>query len=153
MAQDNAAHVVLINPAGSLIQVSANFNPGQGSNGVEHAVKSALEVVAVYIVRDLEGDAGGPFWDEYSGNSQYGVGEAFDGVTVVKRDLTGPSIGCIKKQYFNDASSPGPNVSVPNAFIETTVSSGASWPVLDDGQGTNYEQKLAEARTLVGFPS
>lgn len=153
MAADNCVHVVLINPAGNLIDRTVNFNPGNGSGAVEQAVKSALEVVAVFVERDVEGDAGGPFWDEYSGNSQYGVVAAYDGVTVVKRDLTGSTKGTVKKSYFNDAASPGPNVQVASAFQETTIGAGANWPVLDDGQGSNYEAKLAEARTLVGVPS
>jgi hypothetical protein len=153
MAKDSTVHVVLINPGGSLIQRSVNFNEGNGSSGVENACKSALEVVAVYVVRDIEGDAGGPFWDEYSGNSQYGVVESYDGITVVKRDLTGATKGCTKKSYYNNAASPGPNTPVASAFEETTIGAGANWPVLDDGQGSNYEAKLAEARTLVGLPS
>jgi hypothetical protein len=153
MAQDNCVHAVLINPAGNLIQRTVSFNPGNGSSAVEQAVKSALEVVAVFVERDVEGDAGGPFWDEYSGNSQYGVIAAYDGITVVKRDLTGPTKGTIKKSYYDDAGSPGANTQVGTSFEETTIGAGANWPVLDDGQGSNYEAKLAEARTLVGIPS
>lgn len=153
MAADNCVHVVLINPGGQLIQRTVAFNPGNGSSSVEHAIKSGMEVVACYVERDVEGDVGGPFWDEYSGNSQYGVAESYDGVTMVKRDLTGPTKGCTKKAYHNDATSPGPNQTVAAAFEDTTIGSGASWPVLDDGQGSTYEAKLTEARTLVGFPS
>ena len=72
---------------------------------------------------------------------------------VAKRDLTGSTKGVIKKSYYDDAGSPGSNTSVANAFEESTIGQGANWPVLDDGQGSNYEAKLAEARTLVGFPS
>ena len=152
MAADNCIHVVLVNPAGNLIQRTVAFNPGNGSGAVEQAVKSALEVVAVFVERDVEGDAGGPFWDEYSGNSQYSIVAAYDGVTVVKRDLTGATKGAVKKSYYDDAGSPGPNVSIANAFEETSIGA-ANWPVLDDGQGSNYEAKLAEARTLVGLPT
>jgi hypothetical protein len=137
MAADNCIHVVLINPAGNLIQRTVNFNPAQGSAGVEHGTKSALEIVALFVERDVQGDAGGPFWDEYSGNSQYSVTEAYDGVTV---------------SYFDSAGSPGSNTPVANAFEESAIGAGANWPVLDDGQGTNYEAKLDEARTLVGIP-
>ncbi len=153
MAADSTVHVVLITPAGVLIQRSVNFNVGQGSAGVEHAVKSGFEVVSMYVVRDTEGDAGGPFWDEYSGNSQYSCAEAFNGVQIVKRDLTGATKGAVKKVYYDDAGSPGPNTPVANAFEESAVAQGANWPVLDDGQGSNYEAKLAEARILVGLPS
>jgi hypothetical protein len=146
MAADNCIHVVLINPAGTLIQRTVNFNPAQGSAGVEHGTKSALEVVALFVERDVQGDAGGPFWDEYSGNSQYSVAEAYDGVTVTKRDLTGATKGTTKKSYFDSAGSPGSNTPVANAFEESAIGAGANWPVLDD------EAKLAEARTLVGIP-
>lgn len=149
MAQNNAVHVVLINPGGNLVQRTMQFNPVGGSAGIENAVKSALEVVAIFVQRDIEGDAGGPFTDEYSGNSQYSVAEAYDGITLTKRDLTGATKGAIKKSYYNDASSPGPNTPVANAFEESAIAQGANWPVLDDGQGSNYEAKLAEARTLV----
>jgi len=153
MAADNCVHAVLINPAGNLIDRTVNFNPTNGSSAVENAVKSALEVVAIFVERDINGDAGGPFWDEYSGNSQYSVAAAYDGITVTKRDLTGATRGAIKKSYFDDSASPGPNTSVATAFEETTVAQGANWPVLDDGQGSNYETKLAEARILVGLPT
>ena len=92
MAADNCIHVVLVNPAGNLIQRTVAFNPGNGSGAVEQAVKSALEVVAVFVERDVEGDAGGPFWDEYSGNSQYSIVAAYDGVTTLaRRDRTSRS--------------------------------------------------------------
>lgn len=152
MAADNCVHVVLINAGGNLIDRTVNFNPGNGSGAVEQAIKSALECVAVYIERDINGDAGGPFWDEYSGNSQYSVGAAYDGVTVVKRDLIGPTKGAIKKSYYDDAVSPGPNTPIAAAFEETSIGA-ANWPVLDDGQGSNYEAKLAEARILIGLPT
>jgi hypothetical protein len=153
MSQDNCVHVVLINPAGVLIDRTVNFNPAQGSAGVEHGVKSGLQIVALYVERDVQGDAGGPFWDEYSGNSQYSCAESYDGVLIVKRDLTGATKGAIKKSYFDNADSPGPNTPIANAFEESAVAQGANWPVLDGGEGSSYEQKLAEARILVGFPS
>ena len=150
MAADNEIHVVLINPAGSLVHRKKKFNPTEGSSGVEHDIKGNLNVVAIYIVRDLDGDAGGPFWDEYSGNSQYRVGESFDGVDVSKRDFTPPH--ATTKSYYENASSPTPAANIDSKLTDSVMGSGANWPVLDDGQGSYYEQKLIEARTLVGFP-
>jgi hypothetical protein len=57
-----------------------------------------------------------------------------------------------QRSYFDSAGSPGSNTPVANAFEESAIGAGANWPVLDDGQGSNYEAKLAEARTLVGIP-
>jgi len=152
MAADNKVHVVLINPAGNLVHRQANYNPTNGSVGLENMVKSALEVVAVWVVRDLNGDAGGPFWDEFSGNSQYKVVEAFDGIQVGKRDLTGQTLGAKIKSYFSDSSSPGSFVSVDSKLEDSVMGGGANWAVLDDGQGSLYTEKLAAAKTLVGVP-
>jgi len=151
MAADNKVHVVLINPAGQLVHRQRNFNPEVGSIDLENAIKGNMIVVAVYLVRDLNGDAGGPFWDEYSGNSQYRVAESYDGVVVSKRDFTPPHAST--KGYYSDASSSLPATNIDAKLIDSTMGSGANWPVLDDGQGSYYEQKLAEARALVGYPT
>lgn len=152
MAADNKVHVVLINPAGNLVHRQANYDPTNGSVGLENSVKSALEVVGVWVVRDLNGDAGGPFWDEYSGNSQYKVEEAFDGVQVAKRDLAGQTLGVKVKSHFSDASSPTGFVTMDAKLEDSVMGGGASYAVLDDGQGSLYEEKLAAAKTLVGAP-
>jgi hypothetical protein len=156
MAADNETFIVLINPGGNLILRNANFNPGQGSAGVEQAVRSALQVVAVFVKRDTDGDAGGPFWDEYSGNNQYCVAQAFDGVQVKVRDIPGGGGGQANvrvKSYYNDTAPPSPFSTVASAYHESTMGSGSNWVVFDGGEGSLYEQKLAEARTLVGYPS
>jgi hypothetical protein len=152
MAADSKVHVVLINPAGTLIHRQVNFNPAAGSAGVENMVKSALKVVAVFVQRDLNGDTGGPWWDEYSTNNQYAIMETYDGVEVKIRDITGPSSGVRTKSYFNDLTNPTAIAAVAKALEESTMGSGANWAVLDDGAGSYYEQKLNEAKNLVGLP-
>jgi hypothetical protein len=151
MAADNKVHVVLINPAGQLVHRQKNFNPEAGSIDLENAVKGNLSVVAVFLVRDLNGDQGGPWWDEYSGNSQLRVAETFEGIAVSKRDFTPPHAST--KAYTSDANPPLPATNIDSKLIDSTMGSGANWPVLDDGQGTYYAQKLAEARVLVGYPT
>lgn len=155
MAADSQVHVVLINPAGNLIQRSVSFNPTNGSANVEMLTRSALEVVAVFVQRDLDGDQGGPFWDEYSGNNQYCVAEAYDGVQMKIRDIAGGGGGnsVRVKSYFNDLTNPTAFTTIGNAYHESVMGSGSNWIVFDDGQGSLYEQKLAEARTLVGYPT
>ena len=155
MAADSQTYVVLINPAGTLIQRSVSFNPTNGSANVEASTKSALEVVAVFVKRDLNGDQGGPFWDEYSGNNQYKVEEAYNGVQVKVRDIPGGgSQASVRvKSYFSDLTNPTPFGTIGNAYHESTMGAGSNWVVFDDGQGSLYDQKLAEARTLVGFPT
>ena len=155
MAADSQTHVVLINPAGNLIERTANFNPVSGSSNIENSVKSALEVVAVFVQRDLNGDQGGPFWDEYSGNNQYKVEEAYDGIQIGVRDVPGGgSQASVRvKSYFDDLASPTPFSTIGNAYHESVMGGGAGWIVFDNGEGSLYDQKLAEARTLVGFPT
>ena len=155
MAADSQVYVVLINPAGNLIQRDVSFNPTNGSANVEMATKSALEVVAVFVKRDLNGDQGGPFWDEYSGNNQYCVAEAYDGVQMKVRDIAGGGGGGNSvrvKSYFSDLTNPTAFSTIASSYHESVMGSGSNWIVFDDGQGSLYEQKLAEARTLVGYP-
>lgn len=156
MAAENCTHAVLINPGGNLIHRRANFNPVSGSAGIEHSTKSALQVVAVFVERDCNGDQGGPFWDEYSGNNQYCLEEAYDGVQVKIRDVPGGGGGQATvrvKSYFNELVSPTSFTSIASAYHSSVMGAGSNWIVMDDGQGSLYEQKLAEARTLVGFPT
>jgi hypothetical protein len=155
MAADSQVHVVLINPAGKLIQRAVSFNPTNGSANVESLTKSALEVVAVFVQRDLNGDQGGPFWDEFSGNNQYCVAESFDGIQMKVRDVQGGgSQASVRvKSYFSDLGNPTAFSSVGSAYHESVMGAGSNWIVFDGGKGSLYEQKLAEARTLVGFPT
>lgn len=156
MAADSQVYVVLINPAGTLIQRDVSFNPVNGSTSVEAGTKSALEVVAVFVKRDLNGDQGGPFWDEYSGNNQYCVAESYDGVQVKVRDVPGQggSQASVRvKSYFSDLANPTPFSTIGLSYHESVMGSGSNWIVFDDGTGSLYEQKLAEARTLVGYPT
>jgi len=154
MAADSQVYVVLINPAGNLIQRSVSFNPTNGSANVEVGTKSALEVVAVFVKRDLNGDQGGPFWDEYSGNNQYCLAESYDGVQVKVRDVPGGgTLASVRvKSYYSDLTNPTPFSSVGAVYHESVMGAGSNWIVFDEGEGSLYEQKLAEARTLVGYP-
>lgn len=155
MAADNAVHIVLINPAGNLIQRTATFNPVNGSSNLENMIKSALQVVAIFVVRDLNGDISGPFWDEWSGNNQYKISESYDGITVGVRDVPGGGGGGASvrlKAYFSDSASSAPFSVIDSKYHESTMGSGGNWVVFDDGQGNLYEQKLQEARVLVGRP-
>jgi hypothetical protein len=156
MAADSQVHVVLINPAGNLIQRAVSFNPVNGSSNVEMQSRSALQVVAVFVQRDLDGDQGGPFWDEYSGNNQYCVAESYDGVQMKVRDVPGGGGGQASvrvKSYYNDLANPTAFSAIDSKYHESVMGSGSNWIVFDDGEGSLYEQKLAEARTLVGYPT
>lgn len=155
MTARNKAVAVFIttdNPP-NLILREQEFDPTNGSLDVESALASGRQVVAVWIVRDLDGDLGGPFWDEYSGNSQYRVESTFDGVDVGERDLTGNTQGVRTRTYYSNATAPAARVDVAREFEDSTMGRGAGWTVYQDGQGTAYNTQLAAARTLAGVPS
>lgn len=152
MAMDSCVHVVLYNPGGNQITRTANFNPINGSLNVEGQIKNArLQVIGVWIVRDQNGDAGGPFWDEYSGNSAYSVIQAYDGISMVKRDTTGAAKGAAIKSYFNDGSNPTGFQTVASPQEDIVMAQGAQWTVLDDGQGSLYQTELETARVSLGL--
>jgi len=155
MAADSQVYVVLINPAGNLIQRSVIFNPTNGSANVEAFTKSALQVVACFVKRDLNGDQGGPFWDEFSGNDQYCLAESYDGIQMKVRDVPsggGGQASVRVKSYFSNLTNPTAFGTIASAYHESTMGAGSNWVVFDNGQGSLYTQKLAEARTLVGYP-
>lgn len=154
MAARNKCIAVLITTdvPPNLIVREQEYDSTRGSGDVEAALASGRQVVAVYAVRDLDGDLGGPFWDEYSGNSQYRVEGVFDGVDVGERDLTGPTQGVQTRTYFNNATAPSEKVSVNRDFEDSTMGRGSGWTVYEDGQGALYAAELAKARVAVGFP-
>jgi hypothetical protein len=117
-------------------------------SGAEPALKSHNQVVAVYVKRTI-GDPPQDFWDEFSGNSMYKVQEETDGLAISAHDIN-PAKTRIKG--FENGNQ-GPWREIDPKLANATMGGNASWDTLDDGQGTYYEQKLAEARVLVGYPS
>jgi hypothetical protein len=156
MAARNKAIAVLIDTSiepSVLIKREQEFDPLGGSADVQTALASGRQIISLYIVRDLDGDMGGPFWDEYSGNSQYRVESVFDGVDVGERDLTGGTQGVRTRTYFSNATAPAARVEVSRDFEDSTMGRGSGWTVYQDGQGAEYEAQLAAARELVGVPA
>jgi hypothetical protein len=155
MSADNKCIVVLIDTGAppNLIMQEVKYDPIGGASGVEAKIASGLQIVALYNVRDLNGDMGGPFWDEFSGNSQYRVQGVFDGVNVAKRDTTGATKGAITRTYFANSTAPGKQTTVEAQFEDTVMGQGAGWSVYENGEGALYEAELAKARTLVGLPT
>jgi len=155
MAADNNFIVVLIDASvpPNLIVRQQKYDPINGSDAVEGIVASALQVVAMFNVRDLDGDMGGPFWDEFSGNSQYRVQGVFDGLGIAKRDLTGATQGVFVRTYFSNATAPADFAKVAKAFEDSIIAQGVNWVVYEDGQGVLYDAELAKARKLVGLPT
>lgn len=155
MAARNKAIAVVITTdvPPNLIAREQEYDPIAGSGAVELALASGRQVVALYIVRDLDGDMGGPFWDEYSGNSQYRVEGVFDGVDVGERDLTGGTQGVRTRTYFANATTPSARVEVIKSFEDSTMGRGAGWTVYENGEGVLYEAELEKARALAGVPS
>lgn len=155
MAARNKAVAVLIttDDPPNLILREQEYDSILGSALVEITLASGRQVVALWIVRDLDGDMGGPFWDEYSGNSQYRIEGVFDGVDVGERDLSGMTQGVRTRTYFSNATAPGTRVEVERDFEDSTMGRGAGWTVYQDGQGAEYSAQLAAARQLAGVPS
>lgn len=155
MAARNKCIAVLIttdNPP-NLILREQEYDPIDGSALVQVALASSRQVVACYNVRDLDGDAGGPFWDEFSGNSRYRVQSTFDGVDWARQDLTGPTQGVFTRQYFSNAAPPAAQVDVENNAEDLVMAQGTSWLVYEDGQGSEYATQLEAARILASVPT
>jgi hypothetical protein len=143
-------HVVLINNGGNLIHRQMPWGDAVGgAAGIENAMKSGLQVVAVFVQKDADGEASGPFWDEYSTNSMYAVQETWEGLAIAQHDIAPASTRI--RETLNDGQLRAvrqidPKLSGP------TMGKGANWDVYEDGSGSLYTAKLAEARTLVGYP-
>jgi hypothetical protein len=151
MAIRNRIFVVLIDGATNLVLRQKDWGESEGgSSSVETETASGQQVVAVFVEKDADGEAGGPFWDEYSGNSMYSVQETPEGISMGLHDIT-PTKTRIR-ETLNDGSLRAIRLVDPK-LAEATMGKGSNWDVFEDGQGSLYEQKLAEARTLVGVPS
>lgn len=135
---------VLINPAGTLVQRNVTMGPGS-----EALLKSSLQIVGLFIKRDQDESGNpGPWWDEFSGNSAYACQENSDGTGILSHN-TPPGTTWIWQWNINHTR--GARRQVSNNLAEALMGQGACWDVLDDGSGSYYEQKLAEAKTLVGY--
>lgn len=150
MPKENCIHAVLINPSGNLVhrQKAWGDNVG-GSAGIEQFIRSGLQVVAVYVTKDVNGEAGGPFWDRYKGNSMLSVQETFEGISIAMHDVLPASTQI--RETLNDAQL-RPIRQVTAKLAKAIMGKGANWDMYEDGQGSLYEAKLAEANTLVGYP-
>lgn len=150
MANENCIHVVLINPAGNLIHRSHPWGDARGgSAGVEASSRSGLQVVGIWVEKDTQGEAGGPFFDEYTTNSMYSVQETAEGISVSMHDIT-PSSTRIR-ETLNDKTLRSIRQIDPK-LSAAVMGKGANWDVFENGTGALYEQKVAEARVLVGVP-
>ncbi len=118
--------------------------------GIENKLKSSLPAVAVFLKRPRPSTP--PFfnWDEISGNSAFAVQENPDGVALLWHD-TAPLSTRIKQANADDTVEPIRDIEGKLARI--LIGQGAVWDVFDSGSGTLYFEKLAEAKTLVGFGS
>lgn len=153
MAARNTIHVALVNAGGQLVYRQADFAPGQ-MQGLESSTRSALQCVLLAVVRDAEGDAGGPFWTIYSGNEQYGLSENAEpeGCIVVQRDVTGPQNGARQRVWNSDATPPGAQETIPAALELLAMARGNWWEVVDGGSGAEYEALVAQAMSDLGVP-
>lgn len=158
MAARNKAIAILMQDASDpdnpvLVKREQEYSSALGSADVELTLSSALEVVAIYNVRDLDGDVGGPFWDEFSGNSAYRTYGVLEGVEFAKQDLVGGGQGVYKRIYYSNATAPGSFIKVAQAFESIEMALGAFWTTYLGGDGTDYDTALAAARTLAGVPT
>jgi hypothetical protein len=138
-------YAVLMKPNGELLKRESNLA------GSEHLFKSVHPVVAVFTKKWDDADpAYGPFWDEYSGNSMYSVVEGDDEVVISAHDVNPAKT---RKKGIGKADSAQTQwEQVDSKLADAVMGGGASWPVVDDGQGSFYEEKLQDARVLVGYP-
>lgn len=131
-------------PDGTLVKQSSADNPA----GPEASLKSHHQVVAVFVRRP--NPTGPPdFWDEYSTNSLHSVQENPDGCAILTHDSLGQGTTRLRQYNFDDTVEA--QRQIDNKVAKAAAGRGANWDVLDDGTGTFYDQKLAEARTLAGF--
>jgi hypothetical protein len=134
-------HVVLHKPNGDLLH----------RTGIHAACRSACQLVAVFVERSEDKNgAPGPWWDEYSGRAMFAAVENPDGCAIWSHDTT-PTSSTVRQ--FNNDHSVEPGRSVQNNLADAIMGQGACWDVLNDGDSSYYDQKLAEARTLVGAPT
>jgi len=153
VATDNKIYVYLLTPGNQLVRREMNHSPVANTAGLEHMFKAgaAFKAVVVYHVRDLEGDAGGPFLDNFDVIEQLKVGGTADGLTIARRDFTGPNKGTTERTYFSNGSPPLQATGIEAAFEDGVMAGGANWRVLDDGSGSVYDQRLVEARQDFGL--
>lgn len=132
--------VVYIDGVGALSYRSEVVAPG-----IENKLKSALPVVAMFLRRP---NPPGSWWDEISGISACACQENPDGVALLWHD-TAPLSTRMKQCNADDTVEPIRNIEGKLAAV--LIGQGALWDLFDSGSGTYYFEKLAEARTLVGY--
>ncbi len=152
MLNENRIHVILIDSFEALVHLQMLWGDKQGgSAGIVSAMTSALEVVAVFNQKDVNGngETTGPFWDEYSGRSAISVQETSEGINIAQYDIF-PETGDTQ-EALNDGSIRSKLNGA--AAAKTATGKGSHWNVFEDGQGSLYIAKVEEARTLVGWPT
>jgi hypothetical protein len=150
MANKNRVHVVLIDGSTNLIHQMKDWGDSEGgSTGIEAVVSSGLQVVGIWVEKDVNGEAGGPFFDEYSGNSMYALQETFEGISIALHDITPASTRI--RETLNDKTL-RPIRHIDPKLADATMGKGSNWDVFENGQGSLYEEKLAAAQVLVGVP-
>lgn len=136
-------YAVLMLPNGDLLKRESSLT------GCESLFKSVHPVVAVFTKKTM-GDPPQDFWDEYSGNSMFSVEEGDDEVVIKAHDINPAKTRKRGISKADDALTPWGEVD--SKLADAVMGGGASWPVMDDGQGTLYEAKLQDAKVLVGYP-
>ena len=117
-------------------------------HNIETAFQSSLQCVGVWVKRTV-GDPPQDYWDEFSGNSQYCVKQSEEGIVINAYDDAPEKTRT--KELDNDVFNAWRTLD--NKLASAYMGGGANWDVVDNGTGSYYEEKLAEARTLVGYPS
>ena len=136
-------YAVLVLPNGDLLKKESPLE------GCEHLFKSVHPVVGVFMKR-TEGDPPQDFWDEFSGNSMFSVVEGDDEVVISAHDVNPAKTR--KKGVAKATEQQTQWTEVDSKLADAVMGGGASWPVMDDGQGSLYEAKLQDARVLVWDP-
>lgn len=138
----STVYVALYRPDGTLVYKEADY--GDGLTGQENSLKSNLECVAIFVKREQGTNV---FWDSYSGNSAYKFEAGSDGVNIYSHDTTGSNR--TRLRHYTNTGGIESVQDIPSQLADAVMGGGATLVVLDEGSGSLYEQKLAEARSYM----
>jgi len=142
---DNLLHVVVLGPTGVPYVRTDDFD---SPFLAKPKMSSQYPIIGIWVVRDVNGVEGSPYWDEFAGNSEYTVVRLVDGgVGIVSTDYerSGPGRHRVRR-YFKDEKR-GESVEGPlNATASTT------WRTYENGQGDAYGRLLKKAKARVRCP-
>jgi len=136
----NTIKAVYIKPDGTLLLKESTYDNLA-------SLRAPFPLVGAWFFWE-SGDPPQPFAEEYSGNSAYSFFETDEGVGANAFDVTPEKA---RQKLMKTAGGSTTFRDLP-AKTSSAVMQGVAADVYEDGQGSEYEMRLAEAQTLVGYP-